>query len=102
MDDKEKKHAKLLVLQNLNKEVETHKVELTDEEKALKDKLLEIEKKLDSMENVLKSISQDNPGTIFADQMFNTIFGAIAVTAATGTIAEFFGVPKKDVDDLLF
>lgn len=97
MDDK-RKDKKLVVLRSAP-DTETKK-DLTFEETELKNKLLEIENKLDCVENALEALGQEKPNSIFADNVFNTVVGAIAIAAATDILANYFNIDKSDIEDL--
>lgn len=101
--DKHDVKRHIVLLHDASKELkEKEGLQLTDEEILLKNKLLEIEQKIDSVENALNALSQEKTNTIFSEQIFTTVVGTIAVAAATNLIAEYFNVSKEDLDETLF
>lgn len=87
-----------IVLLHDSSKTEEKKV-LTEEEKKIKDKLLEIEAKIDSLENVLNAVSEEKVDTVFCDKIFGSVVSTIAITAATNVIAEYFNVSKEDLEN---
>lgn len=90
---------KIVKFDNGKKEVT--KIELTEEELKLKEKLMEIDRKIISVHNVVDVIASENKDTIFVEDVVDSSLGFIAVTAATNILAEYFGVDKMSIDDLI-
>ena len=97
---KNSKNNNLILLQSIKDEI-FEELLLNEEQEELKQKLLSIEKKLESVEKVVENISKFNRESIYNSNAFNMIVGSIAITAAIGTIAEYFGVKTEDIDNLL-
>lgn len=95
VDDKKDIKSKLILLSN-NFADKIEKAELTSEELEIKRKLIEIEEKIDSLENIVEIISDELPETFYSSDVFMTIIAGSALTAATEVINEYFGVEKKD------
>lgn len=98
--DKHDIKNRIVLLRDSSKS-EDAKIELTKEERELKGKLLDIELKIDAVENVLNSIALEKSDSLFGDKIFGTVVGTIAIAAATNIIAEHFNVSKEDLDNLL-
>lgn len=90
-----------IVLIRDSSKTEEKELPLTEVEKELKDKLLEIESKIDSVENALNALTKERENSLFGDKIFGTVVGTIAIAAATNIIAEHFNVTKEDLDNLL-
>jgi hypothetical protein len=72
------------------------KIELNENEIDLKNKLLSIEKKFDSIDKVLNNIIEDNPSTIYGEEIFGAILTSIAMDSASGIIEDYFDNKKKE------
>ncbi|MFW6008582.1 MAG: hypothetical protein ACOCP8_04875 [archaeon] len=94
---KDKKNK--FVLLNFNKE--KSEITLNDEEKELKQQLLEIENKLDSIDKVTKVINDEKPDSIFKTEAFDMLVSSVAITAAVYVVAEYLGVEVENIDNLL-
>lgn len=101
MDKQDTTKNRIVLLRDSSKSGEEKKILLTEEEQELKKKLLEIESKIDSVENALNSIAQERENSLFGDKIFGTVVGTIAIAAATNLIAEYFNVTKEDLDNLI-
>jgi hypothetical protein len=77
------------------------KIELTDSENELKNKLCDIENKLASVKNVFANINAEKTDTIYNSDTFRILIGSIAITAALNTLAEYLGVNLEDVNKLI-
>lgn len=103
-DDKDLK-SKLVVLPNASKSKQNsgdnEEIELTDEEKEIKTRLLEIESKIDSLEKIIHSINQELPETFYSSDVFFTIIAGAALSAASDVVNEVFGVKPDSKNPLL-
>lgn len=99
--DKQDIKNRVVLLRDVSKSGEEKEIKLTKEEQELKDRLLEIEAKIDSVENALNAIAQQKENSLFGDKIFGTVVGTIAIAAATNVIAEYFNVTKEDLDNLI-
>lgn len=97
-DKKNSKNQNLILLESLKKE---KSIVLSEEEVELKDKLLEIESKLESVEKIIVKMNQDKPDTMFDSETFTILVGSIAITAAISVVADYFNLDKDDLDKLL-
>lgn len=104
MDDKKDIKSKLVLLSNnsMTDEDGEKKIELTPQELEIKIRLIEIEKKIDSLENIVAVITQELPETFYSSDIFMTIIAGAALTSATEVINEVFGVKNnKEDNDLI-
>lgn len=102
MDDKKDIKSKLVLFSNNSKvEGKDEKFDLTPEEEAIKARLIEIEKKIDSLENIVEVIGKELPETFYSSDIFMTIIAGAALTAATEVVNEVFGVKTEDKKDPL-
>ncbi|MDF2534286.1 MAG: hypothetical protein K0R18_443 [Bacillales bacterium] len=101
-DDKDLK-SKLVLLPGASKSKQQPdvQIELTDEEKEIKARLIEIEKKIDSLEKIVESINGDLPETFYASEVFFTIIAGAALSAASEVVNEVFGIKKDSKNPLL-
>lgn len=101
MDDNKKDiKSKLVLFDNSTKDDSVKKkIELTDEELEIKSRLIEIEKKIDSLENIVEVISEELPETFYSSDIFMTIIAGAALSAATEVVNEVFGVKKENNDE---
>jgi ABC-type multidrug transport system fused ATPase/permease subunit len=76
-------------------------VELTPEQQEIKEKFLEIDQKINSLDEVLSTIADENPETIFGEEVVANIIGLSAITAASKIISEYFGLKDVNLNDLL-
>jgi predicted RND superfamily exporter protein len=90
--DKDKQKSKLVVLPDKPKA----KIELTEEQLLLKEQLVAIEAKVNSIETVIDSINEDNPETLFDGDAFYTIISVAALTAANDLVNKFFGIEEEE------
>jgi len=99
MSDNNKKNSKNngLVLIKFP-EKENKFIELNEEENLLKEKLLEIEYKLNSIDNIIFAVKEENSDTMFDSEVFNTIIGSIAISAAISVVAEYFNIKSEDIN----
>lgn len=105
MSDKENetrdtKKPSLIILKNIIDE-NNKKYQLNEEEQQFKNKLVNIEAKLESIDKVTASIKQENDETIFANDAFKMLVESIAITAAMAAVAEYFDVDAQDMENLL-
>lgn len=89
-----KNDENLIILQNKGLSLEDT---LTEEEKDLKDKLINIQKKLNSTKKVIKLIEKQSNYTIFDYESFEILITSIAISTATSEIENYFDLnnPKK-------
>lgn len=80
---------------------EVVKVEFTAEELELKAKLQEIDRKIDSVHNIIESIQSETEDTVFSEDVIDNIVGITAMTAATDIIGQFFGLDKMNLNDFI-
>jgi hypothetical protein len=80
---------------------EIEKIELTPEQLELKEKFLEIDRKIGILEETLTSVLNENANSIFAEEVIENLIGLSAITAANDIIGEYFGIEKMDLNDLL-
>lgn len=97
---KKSKDNNLILLKSIIEE-KRKKSELTEQEMQLKKRLTEIERKLESIEKVISSVSHESPDTIFSSEAFQMLVESIAVTAAVGAIAEYLEISIDEIDDIL-
>lgn len=103
MDDKKDIKSKLVLLSNnsMTNEDGEKKIILTPQELEIKMRLIEIEKKIDSLENIVAVISQELPETFYSSDIFMTIIAGAALTSATEVVNEVFGVKNSKEDNSL-
>jgi len=100
MDDKKDIKSKLVLFSNNSKtDGENKMAELTPQELEIKARLIEIEKKIDSLEKIVEVISDELPETFYSSDVFMTIIAGAALSAATEVVNEVFGVKKKENED---
>lgn len=99
MDDKKDLKSKLILLSNKDKGESPKKIELSEEELKIKAKLIEIEKKIDSLENIVESITEELPETFYSSDVFMTIIAGAALTAATNVVNEVFDIKNENEED---
>ena len=99
MDDKKDLKSKLILLSNKDKGESLKKIELSEEELKIKAKLIEIEKKIDSLENIVESITEELPETFYSSDVFMTIIAGAALTAATNVVNEVFDIKNENEED---
>lgn len=99
MDDKKDLKSKLILLSNKDKGESPKKIKLSEEELKIKAKLIEIEKKIDSLENIVESITEELPETFYSSDVFMTIIAGAALTAATNVVNEVFGIKNENEKD---
>jgi hypothetical protein len=80
---------------------EIEKVELTPEQLKLKEKFLEIDRKITILEETLTSILDENPDTIYAEEVINNMIGLSAITAANNLVCDYFGIDKINFNDFI-
>ena len=97
-DDKKSKNKNIILLESLKKEC---KIELTEEEQKLKEKLCNIENKLESVEKVILDINNTIPDTPFDSETFIMLVGSIAITAAINVVAEYFEIDKHEIEKFM-
>lgn len=95
--DRKDNKNNLILLKN-DKKAEIR--QLNDNENDLKKKLLDIEKKIDSIDNVIESIKLDHTGTIYESDAFDMLVSSVAITAAVYAIAEYLDIEKDNLDKL--
>lgn len=76
-----------------------NKIELSDEELELKQKLEEIDKKIDGLARVAIKISKKNKNSLCNEEIFDSISTAIAISAATDIVCNYFGIPSLKPGD---
>lgn len=105
MSDKDKDlKSKLVVLPGILKseqKLNDSKIQLTEEEKVIKSRLVEIEKKIDSLEKIVESINEDLSETFYSSDVFFTIIAGAALSAASEVVNEVFGIEKSNKNPLL-
>lgn len=74
--------------------------ELSEEEIDLREKLVEIETKLKSVEKVITNIAKDSK-TIYDSEAFSLLIESIAITSAISVVAEYLNVSPEDIEELL-
>lgn len=85
---KSKKHN-LILLESIK-----NKIILTEEEEKIKNELEKIERKLNSFENIIDKIDQENYDTIYATSSFNSLIGSVAIAKAVEVIEDYFELKK--------
>lgn len=90
---------KIIKMNDVKKE--TPKMELNYEELELKEKLAEIDKKVDSAQYIMNIINEENKNSMFTEDIVDNIVGIMAVTAATNIIGQYFGLEQTTLDDML-
>ncbi|MNJ90010.1 hypothetical protein D3C87_76010 [compost metagenome] len=105
MSDKDKDlKSKLVVLPGIlksEKKLNDSAIELTEDEKVIKSRLIEIEKKIDSLEKIVESINEDLSETFYSSDVFFTIIAGAALSAASEVVNEVFGIEKSNKNPLL-
>ena len=86
---KSKKHN-LILLESIK-----GKLILNEKEEILKNELINIEDKLNSFENIIEGIYQDNPDTIYSTSSFNSLIGSVAIAKAIEIIEDYFELKKE-------
>lgn len=99
-ETRDTKKPSLIILKNIIDE-NNKKYQLNEEEQQFKNKLVNIEAKLESIDKVTASIKQENDETIFANDAFKMLVESIAITAAMAAVAEYFDVDAQDMENLL-
>lgn len=94
--EKDEKHSNLVLIHNAIREVV-----LTDEETALKNLLLALEAKVESIEKVQASLIQEYPDSIAASEIFSSLVGAVVAASAADILGDFFGLPQEQVVQIL-
>lgn len=91
MDESTKKSKKsnLILLKSIK-----GSIILSEEEEDLKNKLMEIEKKLNSFEDIIEKIEDESFDSIYASSSFNNLVGSIAIAKAMEVIEDYFELKK--------
>ena len=97
-NDKGKK-SKLVILSDHSKEKEQQKINLSEDESALKEKLISIENKIDSLEKIINVINDELPETFYSSDMFYTIIASSALKAATEVVNDYLGVNEVEKEE---
>ena len=98
--NKKSKNNNLILIKSII-EANEKKSELTDREKELQKRLLEIDDKLKSIEKVISTVNDKDPNTIFASEAFEMLIESIAITASIEIIANYFEISIDDIDNIL-
>lgn len=97
----DKKDIKIVKFSTKKEDPKKDIIELTEPEIDIKIKLEEIDKKVQSMENLMDIMVEENENTIFTDDVLSNIVGLIAVSAAASVLAEYFGIENFNPNNLL-
>ena len=89
MKEKKSKKHNLILLESIK-----NKIILTEEEEKIKNELEKIERKLNSFENIIDKIDQENYDTIYATSSFNSLIGSVAIAKAVEVIEDYFELKK--------
>lgn len=83
------------------KKVENKSVELTEEELTLKEELLALDKKVESVYKVISQIEPEDEESLIAEDILSNIVGITTVTAATTIIGKYLGVDEDTLKNLI-
>jgi uncharacterized protein YcbK (DUF882 family) len=96
-----KNNGPKIVKINKIQKVEEIKIEFTEEELIVKEKLQEIDRKVESIRNIVSTIQTENADTMFFDEVVENIIALTAMTAATDLIGQHFGLEKLNLNEYL-
>lgn len=63
---------------------------LSDEENVIKNELIKIEKRLESINKIVTSINEEDPNTIFDYDNFLMLASSVAIKSAVDVVTDYF------------
>lgn len=95
MSDK-KKIIKVDVVKNNSKKLELNEMEL-----ALKQELIDVNSKVNSVFNVIDELASENKDLFLDEEMAGSIIGVLAITKATQVIGKYLELSEDDINNLV-